>query len=98
MKIRVEIIGTGEDNNSYRADLPTYYQSDFDYINGTVIVDVPDHDIPSSMLAEKAGEILNDPKHGKVRIKASAKQHEDWYTQLDVNYQELAGKFRPKVK
>lgn len=97
MKVRVEIVGTGADSDPYRADLPMYFSSDFDYKNKRVIVDIPDRDVPASMLAMTADTTTMDPIHGPVKTKVNQKELADWYQHLDGIYVERAGKHRPKV-
>jgi hypothetical protein len=48
--IRVQMIGTGAPADPFRTPLPTMTLVDVDYVNKTMVVDVPSVDIPTIYL------------------------------------------------
>ena len=55
MRLTVKAIGSGTLEDAYRVPLPTYVLVEHDVKKGTMIVEVPDTDVPPSVM--KGGQI-----------------------------------------
>lgn len=93
-RVTMPIIGTGEEGNPRRVDLPTYQMiSESD--DGThATVDVPDADFPD---VESFSTGKPHPNGGfEIDLsRAAVADLRAWHDHLDQRYAEHAGKFRP---
>lgn len=96
MFIKVQLIGTGTQDDPYRAPLPTYTLRHVDYVNKVCVVEVPEVDITDSMVVD-TGLATETYTFGEVVVKLSPQAIDDWYAYLDARYVEHSGKFRPQL-
>jgi hypothetical protein len=97
MLISTNVIGSGTEDDPYRASFPTYRLIAINYAAKRCIIDVSDDILPSEFVQDAAATYANTA-HGRVRISTSATILNRLHQWFDDNYREHAGRFRPEVQ
>jgi len=96
-RVRVQLVGTGQEGDSYRVNLPTYRIVDVDYGAMRAIVDVPDDCYPPAPVGKRE-KIRKDAKLGPVVVDVTLEHAIDAANWYDEKYREHVSKYGLDVK
>lgn len=96
MRIKLKMIGTGEEGDAYRVSIPTYHMVEADHDAMTAIVEIP-NEVHGLSEEELANVQLHDHETGQHIEALHPTLVRKMHKHFDTRYRERKGQFRVEL-